>query len=181
MPYRSRLIPSPLKPKSRLGTSALMPSLAPLRYPIPYPTSQADTMQPKNSSEKNTICIALATGGRPVGFRQAQEVPTPWSLLSSRNRLTDALLLHEQLRSARYSTHKPIALLSVNLPQFSLALPTNCFRFPFIWCVITSAPRSTYSIALWQQSETLLSSRWRCRRQPGSQGTSNGDRNYVPC
>ena len=40
-----------------------MPSLAPLRYPIPYPTSQANTMQPKNSSEKNTVSIARATDG----------------------------------------------------------------------------------------------------------------------
>jgi hypothetical protein len=71
-----------------------MASLAPRRYPIPYPITQAITVQPEKMSQKKTMCIIPQAAAAPRTFGRGASLRTFRG--SSPNRLPDALLLREQ-------------------------------------------------------------------------------------
>jgi hypothetical protein len=56
----SRPLQSP--PRSPSRTLAVVESLTPLRYPMPYPISQAHTAQPQKRSQKMAIALLMRTG-----------------------------------------------------------------------------------------------------------------------
>jgi hypothetical protein len=59
---------SPPKLRSPVRGLAVMASLAPLMYPMPYPISQAHRAQPEKRSQEKVMCVAHPVGGPRLGM-----------------------------------------------------------------------------------------------------------------